>query len=65
MITPVRATAVLHAAVVRFHLQRGMRDTEQQQADAAGNGVKIPSVAELEEITRYLSEHSAEPQSSR
>ena len=42
-----------------------MRQHMQQQANAAGSGVKIPSVAELDEITRYLSEHSAEPQSSR
>jgi mono/diheme cytochrome c family protein len=42
-----------------------MRQHMQQQADAAGSGIKIPSVAELDEITRYLSEHSAERQSSR
>jgi cytochrome c5 len=42
-----------------------MRQHMQQQSNAAGRGVKIPSAAELDEITRYLAEHSAVPQSSR
>jgi cytochrome c5 len=38
-----------------------MRQHMQQQANAAGSGVKIPSAAELDKITRYLAEYSSEP----
>jgi cytochrome c5 len=55
----------LHTKIEWAGVTERMHQHMQQQADAAGSGVKIPSVAELDEITRYLSEHSAEPQPSR
>ena len=55
----------LHTATEWADVTARMRQHMQQQANAAGSGVTIPSAAELDEISRYLAEHGAEPQSSR
>jgi hypothetical protein len=48
----------LHTATEWAGVTARMRQHMQQQSDASGSGVKIPSAAELDEITEYLSKHA-------
>ena len=48
----------LHTATEWAGVTARMRQHMQQQSNASGSGVKIPSAAELDEITEYLSKHA-------
>ena len=48
----------LHTAEEWAGVTARMRQHMQQQANASGSGVQIPSAAELDEITRYMATHA-------
>ena len=48
----------LHTAKEWAGVTARMHQHMQQQTNASGSGVKIPSAAELDEITKYMATHS-------